>query len=272
MKQKKFKFSLGLKIATILSCVALVSMGFASWWIVSIKNNDGAQAGSFTVYEVEEKEVEVTVDSWENETIVYGTSKKTPATTPTWLLAADSGMLPENLVATLTFTVSATENLDKLIGNVDVTFVPNTDSKTMFDNAIAAGYISAPVINASYKTATAATATDIYSDPATQNKDFTYNSSELKVSLPAEALVDGSVTVTVTFNFGWGAMTNGENPYDYFNTTTYDEEYSNDNFTFAGINGDKTNKAAALNMLATVKNLGSAGYNVVINAAVKSAA
>ena len=67
MKQKKFKFSLGFKIATILSCLALVSTGFASWWIVSIRNdNNGRQEGSFTVYAVEEKEVEVTIDSWTN--------------------------------------------------------------------------------------------------------------------------------------------------------------------------------------------------------------
>ena len=226
MKQKKFKFSLGLKIATILSCVALVSMGFASWWIISITNNDGAKTGSFTVYTVEEKEVTVTVDSWSDPTkIVYGTSTKTPATTPTWLIASDPNMQAESLSATLTFTVSANEDLDKLVGNVDVTFVPDANSKAAFDAAISAKYISAPVINASYKVNNTGDAVKIYSDAETQNEDFTYNGSELKVSLPAAALADGSVTVTVTFNFGWGDMTDGENPYDYFKSL-YSPEHS----------------------------------------------
>lgn len=271
MKQKKFKFSLGIKIVTILSCVALVSMGFASWWIVRINNDAGVSHGSFTVYEVTEKEVTVTVVSFTPEYIVYGTSTKEPATTPTWLIASDPQMASDTLTSTLTFTVDADDvNLNELVGTVNVTFVPNENSKSAFDAAIANGYISAPVVNASYKIGDAA-AVDIYSDAEGTNKNFTYNNNSLTISLPAAALADNAVTVTMTFNFGWGAMTGGENPYDYFNTTTADEDYSNPNFTFSGTDGDKSNRAAALAMLEAVNGLSTAGYDVTINAAVRSA-
>ena len=269
MKQKKFKFSLGLKIASILSCLALVSMGFASWWIININNNDGAKTGSFTVYDVTEKNVTVTVDSWTTPDIVYGASTKDdPVTTATWLVKNDEEMADESLVATLTFTVSSDTNLNELIQPVSVTFVPNEATKTAFDNAITAGYIAAPIVTASYKVNNEGEPVDIYSDPEGQVKEFTYDKEAdggLTIALPDAAMANKSVTVTMTFTFDWGSMTGGENPYDYFNTKSATAAYEDADI----YNG--SNKNAALAMLGAVDALGADGfgYNVTVNAAVK---
>jgi hypothetical protein len=59
---KKMKFSLGMKIVSLLSCVALVSMGFASWWILKLPETDPYTNGSFTAYAVAEKNI--TIDNF----------------------------------------------------------------------------------------------------------------------------------------------------------------------------------------------------------------
>ncbi len=271
MKQKKFKFSLGLKIASILSCLALVSMGFASWWIININNTGGAKTGSFTVYDVTEKNVTVTVDGWSGDSanIVFGASTKNPATTATWLVKNDKAMDDESLSATLTFTVTSDTNLNELIQPVSVTFVPNEATKNAFDDAIDYGYIAAPVVTASYTVNDEGGASgDIYSDEETQNKKFTYNQETeggLTIALPDAAMAAKSVTVTMTFTFNWGSMTGGVNPYDYFNTKSATADYADASI----YNG--SNKDAALAMLGAVDALGSEGYgyNVTVNAAVK---
>ena len=270
MKQRKFKFSLGIKIASILSCLALVSIGFASWWIVQVKNDNGTKEGSFTVYEVKDKDILIDNVVLENSTIIFGTSPD--PVTPVWLLANTSGadqMTTQSLVATLTFKVSTTEiNLSEITGGVTVKFTPDANSKSAFDAAIDAGYIAAPVITASYDAGSGAQG--IAATQITNNG--TYAKGDVIVTLPAEALATTSVNVTVTFTFGWGDMTDGKNPYDYFNAPDVEagELYENADFTFAGVEGDKTNKAAAKAMLGAIHGLGSAGYDVTIDATVKS--
>ena len=59
MKQRKGKFTLGMKIASILSCIALVSVGFASWWIIRLPSPE-TKGGSFEVYSVDEKKINYT--------------------------------------------------------------------------------------------------------------------------------------------------------------------------------------------------------------------
>ena len=270
MKQRKFKFSLGIKIASILSCLALVSIGFASWWVISINKPAAASTGSFTVYEVEEKNVNITVDGnngWTGAEIIFGKSTKTPATTPTWLLANDPNMKNQSLSATLKFNVATDDAdvaLDELVGGVTVTFdlstaevaVPETidaDEKMtfaeLFQYAMGKGYIAAPKISGTYGSGTSI------------GDAQTYSNGAVTVALPAAALTTNSVDVTINFEFGWGSMTYkdgaNQNPFDYFNTVDY----------------NTTNKENALAMLTTIDLLGDVqnAYSVTIDATVKGA-
>ena len=52
--------SLGVKIASILTCLALTAVGFASWLILKPAEEKTA-SGSFTVYSVEDNNIEITV-------------------------------------------------------------------------------------------------------------------------------------------------------------------------------------------------------------------
>ena len=74
-KTRKIKFTLGMKIASILCCVALVSVGFASWWIVNYPATTAVEAGSFTVYSVDTKNVKITdVTFYDDESDQTGTA------------------------------------------------------------------------------------------------------------------------------------------------------------------------------------------------------
>ena len=267
MKQRKFKFSLGIKIASILSCLALVSIGFASWWVISINKPAAASTGSFTVYEVEEKNVNITVDGtngWTGAEIIFGKSTKTPATTPTWLLANDPNMKNQSLSATLKFNVKTDKAEDKIgdfVNKVTVTFdlskeevaVPeaiDADKKMtfaeLFKYAMDQGYIAAPKISGTYGESGTISA-------------VSYNGEAVTVEITDLGVQ--TVDVTVNFEFGWGSMTQkdgaNQNPFDYFNTVEY----------------NTANKNNALAMLTAIDLLGDVqnAYSVTIDATVKGA-
>ena len=231
---------LSLKILSLLSCVALLSVGFAAWWIVTINNQDPTTTGSFTTYTVGQKNVDVVVNDITPEKIVYGkpASTSTPAT---WLVIDD--MANEVMEATMTFTVStaAGTNLSSLIGGVQIEFA-SSDADT-FEEGIDNGYIAAPVITGTYGNGTS------FSIPA-----YNATTGKVSVTLPDAALNSNTVTVTLTFTFDWGTKTGGQNPFDYYNKQSY----------------DKATEASAL-LEWVNNNMASANYNVTITATPKTA-
>lgn len=224
MKQKKFKFSLGLKIATILSCVALVSMGFASWWIVKPPVNQTAE-GSFEVYTVDTKNINISEPTFTNSNIIFGkTTFPANATNHKWLIAGDD-VKDENLKATMNFTVSVTDgdaatgtsNVADFLQNVKLTMTVPEALQTAITNK----YIDAANSKITYKTTGGTEKTD----SAVING--TADSVELLIDMSGATKVNDedaavySVGVEVTFEFAWGEKFHSENPYTYFNKQAY---------------------------------------------------
>lgn len=230
MKQRKFKFSLGMKIASILSCIALVSVGFASWWIVQMPDPVTYENGSFTVYTVDTKNVRIENFKVKDNTeasIIFG---RTSGVTERWLLS-DSDDKEQNLKVTFTFDVNLYDNykegasdnklteggnLSKFVGNIKLNFAPTV--KTNLDAAIKAKYITAPVITYSYGSKTG---------NITYNPDATENTLDIDMS----GATSNTQAVTLTIEFKWGETfdTNGTadtdlddnlNPYAFYNATT----------------------------------------------------
>lgn len=259
MKHRRTKLSLGLKIASILSCVAILSAGFAAWWIVKTPT-EVATSGSFTVYEVLEKTISVTnpsvtttADVSVANQIVFGAPSTSGSAT--WLVAKD--LKQDALTATFTFTVSVDgTNLNSLVDTITVTLNPKAANAAAFNAAIVGAdsksYIAAPTIaaTASQKLgsadATNVTVTTVTAYDATEE---TATDSKLVVSIPAPAAP--SATYTLTINFGWGTQTGGINPYTYYNSNnrTYDDYHTE-----------------AFNMLNAIYQLEGASYDITVGA------
>ena len=233
---KKVRLSLGMKIIALLSCVALLSMGFASWWI--IKPVEAAYTtGSFTAYDVVTKElhignVAVTSEGTTEEhqgKIIFG--KPNNAGNAVWLVAGDE-IEDEKLSTLLIFTVSvknptdATTNagqvdtsavVQNLVNSVDVTI---TLPEKVAD-AVKANYLATPSLqyailsnytaNTDY-TATSVSGTSTYTGTAT-----TTGQQKITLNVPMPENTTGTVTVALKLSFAWGTAIGSANPYTYFN-------------------------------------------------------
>ena len=240
MKQRKFKFSLGMKIASILSCIALVSVGFASWWIVQYPTKSTTSQGSFEVYSVGTKKVEISDPVFNPTTdanIAFGKQLKDDDGNDVvvkWLIA-DEEVGVQNLDAQFTFNVSmkdvtdkeeggteeklSSEHLNKYLSEItftldDIVGSTGADS-TALQAAITAGYITGPTVTYSYVKTGESTVLKSGSDDWTDQKiDFSIDTSAASCS---------QITVTVTITFAWGSTFGGTNPYVYYNGQTYSQ-------------------------------------------------
>ena len=229
MKQRKVKFSLGMKIASILACLALVSVGFASWWIVQFPEEKTIEDGQFVVYAVEEKNITFEdVHFVDNAEIVYGYTTPTTAPAYKWLGAdkydANSnpnGVKPEKLSATLQFKVVIDDeeaNLDDYLTQINVDF----DAGTAYEAAMVANNeyggvvaVGAPIVSYRYTKAA-----------AFNNEEFasagTYTAADnLSFNFAPPTDAGDELLVEVKFTFSWGRTTNGQNPYEFFNQNQY---------------------------------------------------
>ena len=242
MKQRKGKFTLGMKIASILSCLALVSVGFASWWIVQYPTETTTTQGNFDVYTVGTKKVEIGKPTFTPEAdanIVFGKQLKDGSgkdVVPTWLLADD--VAEQNLDAQFTFIVSmkdvkdgdngqpiesaSTEPLNKYLSEIKFTLDDVIGSATNavatpidIQGAVQKGYLKEPVLTYSYKNT---------STSAELKADTTHNweNGKFDFSIDTSAANCSSITVTVTVKFDWGTAFNETNPYVYYNAQDYD--------------------------------------------------
>ena len=233
----KTRFSLGMKIVGILSCLAIVSVGFAAWWIIKYPEPQSYESGSFTVYAVDEKEIQFTgITTQGNAEIVFGA----PATPETegWLGYND--MATENLTAIVKFTVSingTNDQLSKYLDGIDVTFDPGAAFETVNGN-----YLAAP---------------KVYYQIDKTDGEWTELTDGL-VPAPNKDVAD----VYLKFEFGWGEATEGKNPYNYFNGKEVDQKHA----TIT----DKTNKDVATEMLTAINGLNTNKYRVQISANPKS--
>lgn len=199
MKSTTKRFSLGIKIASILTCLVLTAVGFASWLIIK-PAEDATKDGSFMIYKVDTSEVTLEVEST-NSSIVFGKTDTTYENP--WLVATD--VAAEALTATFTVTAStgddASVKLNSVADKIQVTFSIAEACKDAFDAAIG-DYIAKPVVSIKSGETVKATAN--------------YENAEVVLSVDAEA--SNTQTFTVEIVFDWGTKTGGDNPYDYFNT------------------------------------------------------
>ncbi len=248
MKKTTKKLSLGMKVASILACLALVSVGFASWWIVQLPDPVQYNDGSFTVYSVDTKNIKIENLEFEGSRIIFG---KTAGVTQRWLLAEN--IEDQNLTATLTFDVNLYDNykenqanslgtgaIKDYVSEITLDFIPSG-----IDSAISAGYITAPVITYSYGTNKTGT--------------VTYSSGTATLPIYMDGATSNTTTVTVTFEFGWGATFSGQNPYAFYNAAGKDPNGA------SGV-GNKTWAEHADDALTGLNALATANYKVNLTA------
>lgn len=238
------KSKLTISIASILSVLVLVGVGFAAWVIINPKVEKEA-AGNIEVDTVTDNSYDInaefvkTVDTT-NGTIVFGKKDDTSITNP-WLTNADKA---EKLTATLTLTAQnfKAESWAE-ISKKTLTVSMKTIKSDADDNGFAGlatgengkkKYIKFPVI----------TGTDI-----TPSKADAAQWSDVTVKIPLEKFkyTKGETTATyeLTITFSWGEYftDNGSivNPYVFYNN----KDYSTENATLA--NTDLTAIHEALN-------------------------
>ena len=240
MKHRKTHLGLSLKVISILSCVAILAVGFANWWIIKVNNPTPEVTGSFEVYTVEEKEITIR-SSITNANIIYGIPENYGSITSKWLVANNVGsgngqMKTENLQATLTITVSADSGiaLNSILDTLTITLASNANL-----NSVAPENVAAP---------------KIYKDSvADANLKATYDETKGATITVSNAELGSSNTVTLTYiiQFGWGSITNGQNPYAYYNSST-------NGFTY------ETKGTEAFNLLTAVNGLNGNSYKLTI--------
>ena len=217
MKKTTKKLSLGMKIASVLACLAIVSVGFASWWIVKMPNTIPDVQGSFESYAVVDKEIQISTPTYDDPKIVFG---KPESGTTRWLAYDDTKVQDENLISTMSFTVSIKDDtsltLDTFVKELNIEFAPQApteenETKNVFDKAIANGSIAAPVIE--YKV-----------NDGAWTSAGTYTTEKLAFTIPAPNT--NTANVQIRFTFKWGADCGNQNPYIYFNAEgqTYEDD------------------------------------------------
>ena len=239
------KSKLTITIASILSVLVLVGVGFAAW--VIINPNVGANAdGNIEVDTVTDNSYEIkaefvkTTDAT-NGTIVFGKKDDASITKP-WLTNTEKA---EKLTATLTLTAQnfkaaswdtiKTKTLTVSMKTIKKTAETDTDDTGFAGLATGTKkYIKFPVITGTGITASKADATKW---------------SEVTVEIPLEKFTHAENATTATYDltitFAWGEYftDNGSivNPYIFYNN----KDYSTDNATLA--DADLTAIHSALN-------------------------
>lgn len=220
------KSKLTITIASILSVLVLVGVGFAAW--VIINPNVGANAdGNIEVdtvidnsYEIKAEFVKTTDAT--NGTIVFGKKDDTSITKP-WLTNTEKA---EKLTATLTLTAqnfkaASWDTIKTKTLIVSMKTIKKTAENTETDDTGFAGlatgekkYIKFPVI----------TGTDI---PASKADATKWSDVTVKIPLEKFKYTKGETTATyeLTITFSWGEyFTDGGsivNPYIFYNNKDY---------------------------------------------------
>lgn len=240
MKHRKTKLGLSLKVISILSCVAILAVGFANWFIIRVQEPAPITEGAFQVYPVSNKYITFTATNsgnWlSNDKIIFG---KTTGVTPTWLMASgvDDAVLSTKLSFTVTLAdqengTNATSDeayLDDMLQTITVTLTPaNATATNGFVSAVTTNnYLATPTVSAKYGTSKENVTTDLTNNVATA-----YNSATGVITMTFNVPVDQKqIFVDVTFGFNWGQAFNGQNPYAYYNGQTYTDQLATTAYT-----------------------------------------
>ena len=224
------KKKLTITIASILSVIVIIGVGFAAW-VITNPEVKAESDGTISVETVTDKSYSLTAAI--EGAISFGAPKTPDAeATKGWL---KNDAKTENLEATLTLTLDykywsvIPENLKLKIEagtKTGETFVKDTDKK--FEGLVEASILKNPTISYDEKT---------NDTPVT----VTMNGAEVEIPRTAFGSVDTTdsdtakkATATIKITFGWGTKFGSENPYNHYNKENYSTtlaKEANDNLT-----------------------------------------
>lgn len=222
------KSKLTISIASILSVLVLVGVGFAAW--VIINPNVKKEAGStITAETVTDKSYTLEASFAADEKIVFG-APETMNNSNAWF-TADDKTAKEDLTAKLTLTLNYK----------DWSVIPNEFSVTMkTKNSEDADTVFNSLRDGTYPTLTGTLAKKNF----IANPKITYGSTTAVVTMNGDAVKDAvkiaktafpdydtttgkTVTLDITITFGWGTYFTVENtvvnPYIFYNKKNYEE-------------------------------------------------
>lgn len=216
------KKKLTITIASILSVIVIIGVGFAAW-VITNPNVATSKDGTISVETVTDKSYTLTA-TISGEAISFGAPAEMN-TANAWL-KADKDAKTENLEATLMLTLNYNNFAD--VG--EITFKMETlkgsdVDKNTFANLVTGGYIVNPTI--SYKAKNAETYTAITAEEKTVFDGLTIPEGAFKETTAPTGSAMGVATATIKITFGWGSVFGNTNPYTHFNGEghSYDKDY-----------------------------------------------
>lgn len=202
------KSKLTITVASILSVLVLVGVGFAAW-VISNPGVEKSQDGTITAEGVEDKSYTLDAVIAADDKIVFGAPTTPDATFSTpWL----TNSTKEDLTATLNLTIKYND-WNYVPDNFTVT-MKTTKENSVFDSLCKGVLIKDKTIKIidnptiSYGTKPTVETVVMNGDPITIAKGAFTNDTETSTA---------KLTVTITFKWG----TNG-NPYNYYNKENYE--------------------------------------------------
>lgn len=216
------KSKLTITVASILSVLTLVGVGFAAW-VISNPSVSADKTGTITAETVSDKSytLEAKIDGG---AIIFGKPATPNAEITTPWLTADSSAQTEHLSATLTLTLKYKDwNYVPLNFSVTMKSKKGEENDTVFGDLVSKSYITNPKI--SYR-----------SGSDTITKDVKMNGTADDVTIPKTAFPnyddtnttdEKTATLEITIDFGWGTYFTVDgsvvNPYTFYNKKTYDK-------------------------------------------------
>ena len=221
------KKKLTITIASILSVIVIIGVGFAAW-VITNPNVKGEANGTISVETVTDKSYTLTATD-PTETISFGAPKIPDAeATKGWLVNAAKA---ENLTATLTLTLKYMKLDDVGTITLKMETLKGSVPDNTFESLVNGKYIVNPTI--SYKAKDTDTYTDIKSDNIFVGGLEIPKDAFNETKKPAQS-EQGEATATIKITFGWGTKFGSENPYNYYNKKDYTSvlaKEANDNLT-----------------------------------------
>ncbi len=216
------KSKLTITVASILSVLTLVGVGFAAW-IISNPSVSADQNGTITAETVSDKSYTLDAVIAADDKIVFGAPTTMNADKP-WLTAG-AGTQPEDLSATLKLTLKYKDwNYVPVNFSVTMKSKKGGENDTVFGDLVSKNYITNPKI--SYPSGSTDTITN----------DVEMNGATSTVTIPKTAFPgyddkditkEKDVTLVITITFGWGTYFTVDgsvvNPYTFYNKKTYDK-------------------------------------------------
>ena len=214
------KSKLTISIASILSVLVLVGVGFAAWVIINPNVNKEA-AGNIQVEEVHDLSYSLNAEMTGN--IVFGATKA--KTTNKWLTTKDG--TPESLTATLKLTVNYKENgWDVLPQKFSFKIETTNDNDKVFTALRDATKIADKVTSSKHILANP-TIKYTKANESTETTATLEMNSATAVDIDRTAFVKNdtahTATLTVQIVFAWGSDLSGQNPYEYYNAKEYSD-------------------------------------------------